>query len=217
VSIAAKWNRSQKYVWECRGAAACEELLNEADEILAKAAETQMKIVENGQDKLVNLEEALQSEAEDISGEELIELKTMAQMLMSSDGLDILRRARVVFDEANEAENRSFYQIDGLRRRLIFITGSEAGSIMRERPHGQKTDKRGEAPIQQRTGPAGGGTAAGIYREERENGASLPPSRPTVLAGQGEGDFISGQDEKMQGRRKRSTWDQSGLRQGEAT
>ncbi len=59
----------------------------------------------------------------------------MAQMLMSSDGLDILGRARAVLDEANEAANRSFYKIDGLWRRLIFITGSEAGRVMRERPH----------------------------------------------------------------------------------
>jgi hypothetical protein len=40
MSMAAKWNRYQKYIWECRGAAACEELLNEADdEILAKVQE----------------------------------------------------------------------------------------------------------------------------------------------------------------------------------
>jgi hypothetical protein len=35
MSMAAKWNESLKYAWECKGAAACKELKNEA----AKAPE----------------------------------------------------------------------------------------------------------------------------------------------------------------------------------
>lgn len=34
VSMAAKWNNSQKYAWECQGAATCEELLKEENETL---------------------------------------------------------------------------------------------------------------------------------------------------------------------------------------
>jgi hypothetical protein len=37
VSMATKWIESQKYMWECRKAAICEELLKEVDETLETA------------------------------------------------------------------------------------------------------------------------------------------------------------------------------------
>ncbi len=83
------------------------------------------KIIESRWVKLVNMAEAMQSEAKDKTGEESRELnkevlcnkncvQNMAQMLMSSDDPDVLGRAHVAMDEANRAANRSCYRMKGL-------------------------------------------------------------------------------------------------------
>jgi hypothetical protein len=68
------------FSWECKDAATCGNLLKEADGALERAreqeaAETRLKILEDGRDKLVNLADAMLLEAEDRTGEEIIELK----------------------------------------------------------------------------------------------------------------------------------------------
>jgi hypothetical protein len=53
----------------------------------------------------------------------------MAQILISSDGLDILGRAGVAMDEADKVTNRSCYRANSFHKRLEFMTtGSEAGT-----------------------------------------------------------------------------------------
>ncbi len=51
--MAAKWDENLKYSWNCKGSAACVELLKEADEALEQAqeleaAEKRLKIVQDG-------------------------------------------------------------------------------------------------------------------------------------------------------------------------
>ncbi len=123
VAMAAKWDETLTFAWICKGSAACGELLREADETLEKAreqeaAETRFKKLEDGRDKLVNLANTMHKEVEDKTHKELIELnkeilynkgnvQSMAQMLLTIDNPDIVIRAQLALDEANEAANKS--------------------------------------------------------------------------------------------------------------
>ncbi len=57
VAMAAKWDENLNYAWNCKGSAACLELLQEADEALEQAQEleaagTILKIVQDGRESL---------------------------------------------------------------------------------------------------------------------------------------------------------------------
>jgi hypothetical protein len=59
LAMAAKWDENLKFAWQCKGSAACSELLRETDEALEKAREQEaakmrFKIMEDGRDKLIN-------------------------------------------------------------------------------------------------------------------------------------------------------------------
>jgi hypothetical protein len=145
------------YSWECKGAATYGNLLIEADGTLGRAreqeaAETRLKILEDGRDKPVNLADAMLLEAENRTGEEIIELKdeilyegnlqNMAQMLMSPDNLDRRVHAQVALEEVNEAANNSRIRIFGLRKKLELLpTGSEVGSITSQEKSGEHIDR----------------------------------------------------------------------------
>ncbi len=69
VAIAAKWDENLKLAWICKASVACGELLREADEVLEKAreqetAETGLKMLEDGREKLVNLVNNMHKEVE---------------------------------------------------------------------------------------------------------------------------------------------------------
>jgi NADH dehydrogenase FAD-containing subunit len=86
-----------KSAWQHKGRDACGELLKEADEALKRAreqeaAETRLKIMEDGKDELINMADTIQDKAEERFQDELIEMSnevlhkkenmlTMAQML----------------------------------------------------------------------------------------------------------------------------------------
>jgi hypothetical protein len=81
VSMAARWTQEWKQGWEDRGTAACEELMKQADQTPEKAKhpeteEARLKIIENGKDKLVDLTEVVQTEAEDNSRKKFSELNS---------------------------------------------------------------------------------------------------------------------------------------------
>jgi hypothetical protein len=83
-----------------------------------EAAETRLKIMEDGRVKLINLADVVQDEDEERSRDELIELSndvlynrdnalSMAQMLRGMDDPDITARAQAALDEANEVASNS--------------------------------------------------------------------------------------------------------------
>jgi hypothetical protein len=110
-----------------------------------EAAETRLKILEDGRDKLVSLADALHAEIEDKTGKELIKLneeilykkgyiQNMAQTLMTTDNPDMLVRAQVALDKANKAANNSCIRIIGLRKKLKFPANRIRGCERHRRP-----------------------------------------------------------------------------------
>ncbi len=118
-----------------------------------EVAERRLKIMEDGRDKLINLADTVQEEAEDRTQEKLIELsnevlynkgnvQSMAQMLQGIDNPDILARAQLALDEANKATNNSSAWITGLcKRQESLHTDSEAGIIIGGQPHPRGTGR----------------------------------------------------------------------------
>ncbi len=145
---------SLKYALECNGAAACEELLREADRALEKAKEQEAararlkiwvgKTCEHGKrpcsQRLRTRREELREQNEEVFYHKNC-VQNMAPMLMSSDDPDILGKAHGALDKAT---NRSCYGIKGLQKKLEFMpSGSEVGSITGDGLHKQQAGKRG--------------------------------------------------------------------------
>lgn len=99
VAMVARWALNPGQGWENNRIAACEDVSELADEVLDRASEqetveTCLKILDNGQDKLVNIAEAVHTGTDEKSEDVLIELndeiiynkrgvQSMAQMLLS--------------------------------------------------------------------------------------------------------------------------------------
>lgn len=118
------------------------------------SAETFLKIIGSGQDKLVNTAKVIHAITQDTSEDQLTERSeeivynigyvwNIAQKLIGSRGLGLTRRACVVMEETSEVANQSSYKVRKLQRRLNFIpTRSEAYSITGANPSGKIKPRR---------------------------------------------------------------------------
>jgi hypothetical protein len=128
IAMAAKWDEDMVSAWRKKGWSMCGTLIREADAALRKAkdkeaAETRLRIMEAGWDKLIDLAESVQDETEERSRGELVDLEnkvaynkdnviSMAHMLKRTIDLEILSRAEKAFKEAIEAAGNSCKRLD---------------------------------------------------------------------------------------------------------
>jgi hypothetical protein len=118
-------------------------------------------------------------------------VQDVAQTLMSNNDTDILGRAHVALDEANEATNISCNWLNRLQKKSESMpTGSEASSITGGRPHKQKTDKRERAPPSWKLGRLEVARTPACKEGHLSAGQGLPPSVATALGGPGGSDFL---------------------------
>jgi hypothetical protein len=134
IAMAAKWNEDMVSAWEKKGWSVCGTLIGEADVALRKAkdkeaAETRLRIMEAGRDKLIDLAESVQDETKERSRGELVDLEnkvaynkdnvtSMAHMLKRMTDPEIVSRAEKAFKEEIEAAGNSCKCLDNLWTRL---------------------------------------------------------------------------------------------------